>query len=239
MAAVPDRRGLPPRFPPTTPLGRLAGDELQLLLSSGTRRSFRAGATLLLEGDTTRHVLLLCRGFVRLLSANDANKPVLLGFLSAGDLAGEWAALDGRPRSATVTAVREVDAVEINDRTFARIRTEHPQINAIVVANVTDKARRMVRHRVGWNRRSIRSRVALILLDLADRYGEPAGPGGAVAVRITQAELAYLADGSLTTVEKALRGLRADDVLRTEYSRIVIVDPDRLQAEAAIVLPAD
>lgn len=72
-------------------------------------------------------------------------------------------------------------------------------------------------------------RLARLLVELATRYGRPGEDGTVLGCRLTQPELAALTGAAETTVQKALRELRAEGLLTTGYAATVIRDLPRLR----------
>jgi CRP-like cAMP-binding protein len=226
------------RFPEYTPLGRLPADSVAALLAAGTPRLFWPGEIILLEGDTSSHVVVLLRGVVKVTSDNDDGTTMLLNIRVGGEIVGEFAALDGKPRSTTVRAAGQVHAVVVSARDFTRLIDTRPDFARAIAASVTDKARTWVRRRIAMDNRSVQARLAVVILELARQHGVPGADGVEIVPRITQRELADLADRSLAPVERAIKALRDDRVLRTGYARLVILDVPRLEREAATTLGA-
>lgn len=73
------------------------------------RKTFRAGEILFSEGDPADHVLRIASGTVQIRRALDGAS-VLLGTVGAGEFLGEMGVLEDQPRSATASAVTEVEA---------------------------------------------------------------------------------------------------------------------------------
>jgi CRP/FNR family cyclic AMP-dependent transcriptional regulator len=77
-------------------------------------------------------------------------------------------------------------------------------------------------------------RVAARLLELVERYGEPAGEGAvAIDLPLSQEELAGWTASSREAVAKALQTLRQLEIVSTERRRITVLDADALRAHAA------
>jgi CRP-like cAMP-binding protein len=68
------------------------------------RRFFPVGAAILKEGDAADSFYLIERGEVSISKAGP-DGPILLGRMGEGDIFGEMALIDDKPRSASVTAV--------------------------------------------------------------------------------------------------------------------------------------
>ena len=61
--------------------------------------------------------------------------------LGAGDFLGEIALIDGRPRTATVTADEPIEALVIDRSGFTRLMDEFPVIRYDLVTALTDRLR--------------------------------------------------------------------------------------------------
>jgi hypothetical protein len=73
------------------------------------RKTFKAGEILFSEGDPSDHVLRIASGTVQVRRALDGES-ILLGTVGAGEFLGEMGVLEDEPRSATASAVTEVEA---------------------------------------------------------------------------------------------------------------------------------
>ena len=86
--------------------------DLQVLTSACQERNYKAGATLIRQGDTGVGLYVIISGTVRITQANNPDRAeVELGTAGQGSVLGEMSLLDDLPRSATVTAVDDVTAL--------------------------------------------------------------------------------------------------------------------------------
>src|ERR1043165_4354781 len=96
--------------------GFLAGLEPQAaaeLRRLGTRRRYPAGPTLFLEGDPPPEGLRPLAGEVKVLVGSAEGREVILDVYEAGSLLGELSVIDGKPRSATVSALSAVEVLAV------------------------------------------------------------------------------------------------------------------------------
>jgi CRP/FNR family transcriptional regulator/CRP/FNR family cyclic AMP-dependent transcriptional regulator len=61
-------------------------------------------------------------------SSKDRSKERLLAVVGAGECIGEMALADGGPRSATITALDDVQAVELADGPYQKVREDDPKL---------------------------------------------------------------------------------------------------------------
>jgi CRP/FNR family cyclic AMP-dependent transcriptional regulator len=107
-------------------LSRLAPAEQAALHRLGRVEEIPAGQPFLCQGDRDRKLYLLLAGAaeVRVTGADGSVEPIAVR--TPGDLVGELSYLDGRPRSATVVAVRDCAVRVISRPAFTRYLAEHP-----------------------------------------------------------------------------------------------------------------
>lgn len=222
-------------WPPHSLLGCLQPDARADLLRRGTAERFDSAQTMLVEGSRdARDVYVLLNGAVKVVSNTAAGTTVLLAIRAGGDLLGELAALDGRPRLASVITIRPCLVRRIGQDAFLSWLTTYPYASLAVNRTVTAKLRHTTWHRVEFSGSPAPVRLARLLLQLAIQHGDPDPEGTAIQLSLTQADLAGLAGAHMPTAQKALRALRRDGVIICGYRRIVIRDWAALRAIAGI-----
>jgi CRP-like cAMP-binding protein len=91
------------RWPPASLLGSLDAESRERLLEPGTMREYPADRRLISQGDTSTFAVVLLDGVVKVTGVSSAGREALLAIRAGGDIVGELAAIDGRPRSCTIT----------------------------------------------------------------------------------------------------------------------------------------
>jgi CRP/FNR family cyclic AMP-dependent transcriptional regulator len=213
-----------------TGLGPEAADELRGL---GTRRTYPAGAALFLEGDAAHEAVVLISGEVKLSVCSVDGGELMLGVLAPGSLVGELSVIDGRPRSATVTALGPVEVLAMPASAFNEFLERHPRVLRRLLVDVIDRLRTRVRHQLEFGIGDAMGRVCARLAELADRHGSL--EGGTVIVRspLTQTELAAWAGLSREAVVKVLRTLRQLGWVENQGRTIAIHEIERVRERAA------
>src|SRR4051812_24860798 len=103
-------------------------DDVRALEEVMSRRHFERGSVLFHRGEDPASVLLIVAGRVKVSAAADDGHETVLAFRGPGDLLGDESAMDGRPRSASVTALEPVDALVCARSDFRRAAASHPCI---------------------------------------------------------------------------------------------------------------
>src|SRR5919108_3881749 len=113
-------------------LSELTAEERADLEALGSVRRYRRGDVLFHQGDDAGAVLVLLRGHVKAAMMNDGRK-VILAFPGPGELLGELSAVDGEPRSGTVRAVEDVEALAIPGSAFRALLESRPRMAFVLL----------------------------------------------------------------------------------------------------------
>ena len=197
----------------------LTDDERAVLSGLGRITVFPPGATMCVEGDPATHVFVLVDGWVKILGVTSDGHEMVLALRGHGDTVGEVAGETTGYRTATVQAVGTVRALIVTYEKFSSFLDAH--------AGADRAYRRMVTRR--WNdaesmlrTRSVTSgaqRLAMLLLELADRHEHETDREVRMAMMLTQEELASLTGASRATVTRALSNWRRRGIIRTGQRR--------------------
>jgi CRP/FNR family cyclic AMP-dependent transcriptional regulator len=211
-------------------LSMLTDDEIGALRAAGRPRRWDRGATVMSEGDTSDWVLVLTEGRVKVSSHTSSGTEVVLAVRGPGGLLGEMSAIDGSPRSATVTALEPISGIVVRD--FAGFLQDHGRVAVLLMRMITGRLRDADRKRIEYGAFDTTGRVATRLIELAERYGEQTNSGVRVALPLSQDELAGWTGASREAVSKALRSLRDRGLIETGRRRVVIHDLEGLRKRA-------
>ncbi|WP_199537513.1 Crp/Fnr family transcriptional regulator [Spongiactinospora gelatinilytica] len=219
---------------PTTEPGEfmdlLTEDEIAALRASARTRRWERGAAVMSEGDTADWVAVLTSGRVKVSSHTEGGTEVVLAVRGPGALLGDMSAIDGGPRSGTVTALEPVEALVIGD--FPGFLRENGQVAVLLMKLIIGRLRDSDRKRIEYGAFDTTGRVATRLVELAERYGEQSAGGVRVALPLSQDELAGWTGASREAVSKALRSLRDRGLIETGRRRVTIHDLEALRKRA-------
>ncbi|MET7679099.1 Crp/Fnr family transcriptional regulator [Streptomyces sp. NPDC005423] len=223
----------------STFLGRLRSTTRAELLGQGTPISYPPHRPLLQQGDESRHVLLITSGVVKVVASSESGYDMLLAVRIAGDLVGEMAAFEERPRSGTVVACGDVTAQIIQVRTLENFLSRHPDAMRAILHMLCARLRWANRRRIDFRAYDSLTRLARVLAELSQAYAPATRDGDGtrcdLGVTLTQGELASLAGLALNTAEKSLASLTAMGLVERSYRSITICDVPKLLEFAKVV----
>jgi CRP/FNR family cyclic AMP-dependent transcriptional regulator len=221
---------------PGTLLSRLGDSARQELLRLGVPRTAGASRVILREGVCESHVVLLNDGLTKVTAAMTDGRHALLDVRVSGDVVGEISALNGTPRSATVTTCRASTIRIIHRNDFRSFLREHPDAAMAIAGIVADRLRTANRRRVDFAAYPVKVRLARVLWEIATTYGYRDSNGIVVDIQLTQSELATMCGAAEISLQKALRELRASGTVDTGYRQVIVRDTEALQRCAAVTL---
>ena len=209
------------------------GGPLGAAFAGGRRQRLRPGSILFSEGDASNRVVLLLTGRVKVSSFSQDGRETVLGYRGAGDVLGELAAIDGEEHLATVTVVEEGEALVIPAERFRAALREQPGMALVLLRSIVGRLRDADRKRAEFTALDVVGRVAHRLVELAERYGEPADGGIRIDLLISQRELAGWVGSSREAANKALQQLQRRGLIAAERRRLVVLDLDGLRGRAS------
>jgi CRP-like cAMP-binding protein len=214
--------------------GRLDEHEREGLLALGFRRSFPADAIMMLQGEAgDDRLILLLEGRAKVTRTAEDDHELMLAIRDAGELLGELTFIDGQPRIASVTTLEPVEALVLGAARFRSHLQSTPRVAVVLLESVTSRFRDSTAKRLEFAASDTLGRLAARITELADRYGEETDDGIAVAMPISQDELASWTGASRAGVAQGLQTMRELGWLSTERRRLVLHDPQAVRARAA------
>jgi CRP-like cAMP-binding protein len=102
---------------------------------------YSPGSVIVREGEGGDSLFLVGSGAVQVVMRGPEGQDVPLAVLGAEEFFGEVAVLEGRPRSATVTALEQCLLLEIKGEEVRRLLQAHPDIHSQVHAKMSARVR--------------------------------------------------------------------------------------------------
>jgi CRP/FNR family cyclic AMP-dependent transcriptional regulator len=152
-----------PSWLSSTLLGRLGEVARRDLLRLGVRRSAGASQVILREGAREDHIIILINALTKVAVEMGDGRHALLDVRISGDVVGEISALNGTPRSATVTTCRPSVLQIVRRADFRAFLRNHPQAALEMAGIVADRLRWANRRRVDFAAYPVRVRLARVL----------------------------------------------------------------------------
>ena len=185
------------------------------VVGQGTSVRFAPGDALLHHGDASQHCYAIRSGECIVTATTTQGFTVVLGRRGPGDLVGELAALGRAPRTATVRARTEVDAVALSAGGLAELFRSDPEV-ALTWTRWLAREYRHLTERYAGRSEDLRTRLLQLLATNAETTGDP-------VFRSTRDELAGWVGATREAVTRALRELESDGLVTLSRGGVRLV----------------
>ncbi|MGE0737243.1 MAG: Crp/Fnr family transcriptional regulator [Alphaproteobacteria bacterium] len=191
-------------------------------------RDFKDHEQIIDRDSDSRDVYFIVRGAVRVVNYSYSGREVSYDDITEGGFFGEMAAIDGKPRSATVIALNETTVASLPPETFRRIAADHPEFGLAIMERLVQIIRGSTDRIMDLSTRGAYSRVYAELLRLAQQHQTPDG-GGAIDPLPVHTDLASRAGTTRETVARAIGRLSRMKVARKRQHGLVFTNLERLE----------
>ncbi|MFK8182930.1 MAG: Crp/Fnr family transcriptional regulator [Phormidesmis sp.] len=190
-------------------------------------RRHPANQVILLENDWGNSVYFILEGWVKIRTYNLDGKEVTLNILGKGEIFGEMAPLEEVPRSTDVITLVPTMIGNMPAQNFVNLLNTEPSAG-LYLARLMAKRLRQVNRRLRLRESDSQSRVADILLFLADGQGKAAGQGMEIP-NLPHRELSGLSGLARETVTRVLSKLEKKGLIARDRDVLRIIDLEALE----------
>lgn len=193
---------------------------------------FEAGAPIYYAGDEADRLYVVASGKVKLIRHTPGGQERVLDLLLPGDFFGTLPVMGELTYPDTAQAHTFCCALSISARDFQTILARFPMVSLSLLEIVSDRlraARAMLHESTAA---PVESRIASLLLRLAERAGEERDEGWLIQMPLARQDIADMLGITVETASRALSQFRKDGVIRSGRRWIAIADRDRLAAIA-------
>ena len=210
----------------------VAPDAIAALAGQLEPVTYHRGDAVFREGEPGDRLFIITSGKVKIGRRTPDGRESLITLMGPADMFGELALFDPGPRTSTVTALTQLEAVTMNHDALLSWIRDRPQIAEQLLRVLARRLRRTNDSLCDLIFTDVPGRVAKQLLDLAKRFGVRDGDALRVDHELTQEELAQLVGSSRETVNKALSDFVQRGWIRRQGKTVFIDDAARLARRA-------
>ena len=206
---------------------RLERHDLDRLAAYAVPRSFAAGEPICHLGDVGLSMMAIVAGTVRISLPAANGKEIILADLVAGELFGEIAMLDGKPRSANATAVTRCELLALERRHVIPFLEKNPSVCLALMETLCARIRRSDERMTDIAFFDLPARLAKVLLSY------PGKARGQRRLSLSQTDLAKMAGGTRENVNRCLRDWQRRGIIELDAGWTVILNSEELMRLAA------
>ena len=205
----------------------LPGHDLEPLAKACRWRRYDGGQQIVGHQDESTDVFFVVAGKVHAVIYSPAGKEVSFREIEAGSTFGEIAAIDGRPRSATVVALTDALVASMPGNAFRKVLGRHPEVSSKVMEQLAGLVRELSERVFEFSVLAVKNRIHAELLRLAHRHGFD-GNEAVIAPAPTHSEIASRLSTHREAVTREINKLARDGLVERGGGKLVITDVTRL-----------
>ncbi len=205
------------------------------LLAHAVPRHLAADEVLFLAGDPGDGFYRLDEGLLKVSIESASGAERILAILGPGSIVGDLSIIDGKPRSATVTALRECKLRFVSRTGFEAFAANEPEIYKYLLKVLATRLRDTDAIVAAGSFLPLKGRVARALLDLAHAFGNNVG-GSRVVIRqkVSQSDLAAMAGIARENVSRIMNEWIRGKIVTRLSGYYCLEDPAKLEREIEI-----
>jgi CRP-like cAMP-binding protein len=183
-------------------------------------RRLDPGETLFLKGDPGDALYAVRRGQIRIATSSASGRRLTLNLLGPGDVFGEVALLDGRPRTADAVAAEPTELYTVHRRDFCDLLERRPMVATRIIELLCERIRWMSAQMEERALLPLEARLAHRLVALSEDYGRE--------LHVSQEELAIFVGASRESVNRQLQNWRRQGLVELSRNCIRVLQPSHL-----------
>jgi CRP/FNR family transcriptional regulator, cyclic AMP receptor protein len=194
-----------------------------------------ADEVLFLSGDPGDGCYRVEDGLLKVTMVSRTGNERILAFLGAGAIVGELSMIDGRPRSASVVAVRPATLSFLSRSAFEGFAQKNPEVYKSLVTILSTRLRETDVVVAVGSFLPLKGRVASTLLELAENFGQDVGAGRIVIrQKIGQSDIAAMAGIARENVSRILNDWKRRKLVSRLSGYYCLENKAQLEREAAL-----
>lgn len=200
--------------------------------SAGVRvveRRYKPKDTIFAPGDSDDQLYFLLSGTIRLYKIYGDYKEATTALLKGDGIFGKLSLVEGRWQDVFAEAVTEVEVAGVHKSALETILKRQPEFAMKLFSSLSERLRQSDEVIESLLHREVSTRLATLLLNLSDRFGEGNnGSGTLLDVRLTHQDLANMIASTREAVSKVMSELQREGHIEVRSHKIVLLDREAL-----------
>jgi CRP/FNR family transcriptional regulator, global nitrogen regulator len=185
-------------------------------------RRFRAKDIIFSPGDPDGQLYFLLRGTVRLYKLYGGYKEATVALLKDQGVFGELNLEEGSWQTVFAEAVTEARVVGVRKSVLTEHIKRRPELAMKLLFSFSERLRQSEEVIESLLDREVSARLATLLLNLGDRFGETNGSGTVLNVRLTHQDLANMIVSTREAVSKVMSEFQRQGLIQVRNRRISV-----------------
>jgi CRP/FNR family transcriptional regulator, cyclic AMP receptor protein len=211
-------------------LGAVAPAKLQELITQVELREIPRRQVIYLPGDPGDQIYFINGGRVKTSKVTRDGKELTLAYRGAGQVFGELAVVDGSPREEMAEAMKNAIITELSVEVFRELLLSDAKLCFAFMAEMGRRRKQLETKLEHLVFKDVQAKLAALLLELAEEYGQETEDGLQIGLKITHQEMANLIGSTRETISLTLAQFKKRGLLDLNGRSVVLKDQSGLGA---------
>ena len=213
----------------------LPAEVLAALAGRAVFRRARRGDAIWKRGDLAKDFFLVVQGLVAIFVPCGSGRSIMVGLFEPGQSVGDFNALEGTAYPSAAFAFTTPQTVLTIARGDVISALSQHGAAALAFGRGIGRLNEQLTRRLALSTSTADARLARILIDLAERFGDELEDGSMlIPLRVTRAQLASLVGATVETTIRTLSRWHRDGLIVSDELGIVIRHPAQLASVAGV-----
>jgi len=205
---------------------KLSQSDIEELTKIVTARKYGADTAVFFQGDPSDSLYILIKGSVKVTKAAEDGREKILDILGPGEIFGEFAMLDGHPRSATVTTCEPTELASISRKDFREFVSTRTEILWKVLESLCERVRKTSTDMLEMSSREVPYRLLAAISQLAEKYGQVAADGSCLVNKnCSMNDLVAMVGSNREVISRLLHRYQEEGLIELGKNKLIIPDP--------------
>jgi CRP/FNR family transcriptional regulator, cyclic AMP receptor protein len=209
-------------------LERISPESLKKIEKRAKRLSYAKGQEIIARSEDLNDVYILVGGLARALVFSASGKAVGFRRINPGDLFGEFSAIDGDGRSASVEAVTNCTVLSLSPGFFQELMENDPAFMSAVLNHLVGLLRALTSRIVEFSTLAVKNRVHSELLRMA-RESRDGNNAYIISPAPTHSEIAQRISTHREAVSREISRLKQRGIIERRGRVLAVRDVEQLQ----------
>lgn len=201
-----------------------------------TTNQYKKGQVIFYEGNQSYGLYCIFAGRVKLYKTGVDGRQQIVRIAGPGDLLGYRSLFAEEPYAATAEVLEDATICCVDRNAFFPLLSKNPQLSLNIIRKLARELRDAEDLATSIAHRSVRERMAELLLMLKETYGKPAKSGVRIDLQLSREEMADMIGVTQETAIRLLSEFKKDGLIDVKERDITVLDAKGLVETANIPL---
>jgi CRP-like cAMP-binding protein len=211
-------------------LNGLSPEDLQKVAQMCQLSRFKRAERIFTEKQPGACLYVVMGGRVKIFGSSAQGRAKTFAYLEPGDFFGEMSLIDEEVRSASASALEDSVLIMLKGEDWRKLIVSRPTIALTVLKTLSARLRRANKEIEALSFNNVLGRIAQILLDLSDRYGEKTDEGIRIQMSLSHKELAEMAGTAREVISRVISRFRRIGCVSFFDNKLTITDREKLKS---------